>query len=110
MAKPRHVVGGVLIGIGLMVFPAAWVALVIAYTDEYPELMRFLARSDAHVFFDLPGTFRAYEILYAGLPAAGATLIAAGIFLIRGKGVVWSWLVGLGIGVATLLVAVLLTP
>ncbi|MGI9585466.1 MAG: hypothetical protein ACR2N7_07720 [Acidimicrobiia bacterium] len=110
MSKTRRIIGGLLIAFGFAVFPVLWVVFLAAYSNEYPELMRFLGRSDAHVFFNLPGTLRAFEILFAALPAFGATLIATGVFLLRGRGAIWSWFAGLGVGFVTLIVAVIITP
>lgn len=103
-------VGWVMIGLGIVLFPILWVVLVMGHAAEYPTLMHFLARSDAHVFFDLPGSLRAYEILFAALPAAGTGLVASGVFLTRRQSVTRAALAGIGVGAIVLVLAVIATP
>lgn len=103
-------VGWVIIGLGIVLFPILWLVFVMGYAAEYPTLMRFLARSDAHVFFDLPGSLRAYEIMFAALPAAGTGLAATGVFLTRRQSVTRAVLAGIGVGAIVLVLAVVLTP
>lgn len=97
-----------LITCGLVLFPVAWTVVVAGRAFEVRALMRFLARSDAHVFFDLPGVLadlRAFPILFTAFPAAGATLIATGVSLRRGRSAGSAIGVGVVTGLAALVVA-----
>jgi hypothetical protein len=109
-AERRVRIGWVMVGLGTVLFPILWLAFVMGHAAEYRTLMRFLARSDAHVFFDLPGSLRAYEILFAALPAAGTGLVAGGVFLIRRWSVTRSALAGIGVGAIVLVLAAVVTP
>jgi hypothetical protein len=99
---PSSTLAWVLIASGLILFPVAWTAVIVGRAVEVRPLMRFLARSDAHVFFDLPGVLanlRAFSILFAVLPATGAALVATGVASRSGRSLVSALVVGIGIGV-----------
>lgn len=103
-----HPIAWLLIGTGLLLFPVLWSFIVIGRATEVRPLMRFLARSDAHVFFDLPGVFanlRAFSILFTIVPAAGATLVGIGVASRRGRSPVSAMLIGVAVGLGALLVA-----
>lgn len=107
-ARAPSVVAWAFIVAGLVLFPVMWAALVLGRMLEVRPLMRFLARSDAHVFFDLPGVLgdlRAFPILFAALPATGVTLMTGGVAVRRGDAAGRVVLVALAAGMAALLVA-----
>lgn len=112
-SRSRSAIAWVCIVVGLAVFPVLWSAVVVGRFVEVEPLMRFLARSDAHVFFDLPGVLaelRAYAILFTAMPATGATLVAFGVMLLRDRRIGQSFVVAVGVGAAVLMLVWLTTP